>query len=118
MTPDCMTDTGAPGKVSQGIPALSPERRRRRDTLERTRERDRESLRAKIRDDEATVASDGGLDTTDAGRQLGLPMAAPEFIRRLKALNPHLIFEVSRADPTKYGIYRMQWVRDPLLGTE
>ena len=45
-------------------------------------------------------------------------MAAPEFIRRLKSLNSHLIFEVSRADPTKYGIYRMQWVRDPLLGTE
>jgi len=107
----------ASGKVSQGNPALDPERRRRRDIVEKTRALDRESVQSKIRNDETTVASDGGLDTTNAEQQLGAPLSAPEFIRRLKILNSHLIFEVSNGDPTKYGIYIMQWVRDPLLGT-
>lgn len=58
-----------------------------------------------------TVAPDGAIDTTDLERQIGYAMHSGEFMRRLKLMNPSLIFDRSAAFPNRIGIYTPRTVK-------
>ncbi len=53
-----------------------------------------------------TVAPDGNLDVMNAEQRMGRVIQLSDMIKRLKLMNPILIFEVSINDKTKMGIYR------------
>ena len=56
---------------------------------------------------DACLLPDGDIPTTDAEAQFGRGMSSFKVIEKLKRLNGLLHFEVSKADPTKIGIYGM-----------
>ncbi len=64
--------------------------------------------------DAATIAPDAaGMDLTSSGARMGRPMAAWSFKEKLSKIG-HFYFEVSKADPTKIGIYvAIHGVNDP-----
>lgn len=65
-------------------------------------------LRQEIYNKEVTVATDGDCCTTDLDSQLGTPLATSEVLRRVKLMNPDLIFEVSIRDNNVIGIYAIE----------
>lgn len=97
----------AKGRMTAGLPALLPGKRRKWDTVYRTRDTDRRNLREQYERDSATTSPDGGHAVTSLEQQLGRPMTSQQVIQRLEKLNPYLHFEVSISDPTKMGIYRL-----------
>jgi hypothetical protein len=101
-------------KVTGGLPSLSPEKRNDVDTLIEGREKSRASLLRSVSCDLATTAPDGSIDTTNGQAQLGFPLTSGQLRRRLSRCNPNLIFELSKSDSTKYGIYICQNVYDPI----
>jgi hypothetical protein len=54
---------------------------------------------------EASVVTDGGLCVSNLEQQLGTPISSAELERRLRLMNPRLIFEVSIRFPDRIGIY-------------
>lgn len=94
------------GKVTAGLPSLSPERRdyvteyqlkqifqRECETQVRTREK-------------ACVEPDGAIeDVTDWDEVVGIPLMGSTLAIRLKRLNPNLWFELSNCDHSKTGVY-------------
>jgi len=65
----------------------------------------RTSTEAIKKEDEAANPMDGERSMGDKSKQMGRAMRVDAFIAKLKSLNPKLIFELSKGDPTKYGIY-------------
>ena len=95
------------GRMTAGIPSLLPGRRRKMDTVVRTRHVDSQNLRQQYERDFATTAPDGERPVTSLEAQLGKPLTSQQVIALLSRLNPSLHFEVSLADSTKMGIYRL-----------
>jgi hypothetical protein len=54
---------------------------------------------------QAAVADDGGVPTDDLEAQIGRPLHSSQIQQRLEKLSPRLYFEVSKADPSKLGVY-------------
>ena len=67
-----------------------------------------EALAQEIWSNSITVEDDAGRDTSNLLAQMGRPMASQEVERKLKLINPALIFERSLQDPTKVGLYIMK----------
>ena len=65
-------------------------------------------LQAKAR----SLVPDGDLQVTLLAQQLGQPIASVELERRLRLMNPRLIFEVSIRYPDRMGIYIEEPVHD------
>lgn len=78
--------------------------RQRTKALEQA-EHQRQLLLSHIRAKEVTVATDGGLCTSSLEQQLGTPLSTQEVLRRIRLMNPDLIFEVSIRYPDRIGIY-------------
>ena len=93
--------------MTAGIPSLMPDKRRKWDVVTKTRHTDSQNLRDQIAKDSLTTAPDGDRPVTSLASQLGRPMTSQQVIEKLKKLNSSLHFEVSIADSTKVGIYRL-----------
>lgn len=62
-----------------------------------------------LEDLEKSVESeDGIIDTSDSGAQMGRPLPASTIQRWLTYCNPSLVFEVSKSDRSKTGIYHIE----------
>lgn len=59
---------------------------------------------------------DGDKDMTDLQQRMGRPIQVRVFIQTLKKLNPNLVFELSRGDSSKYGIYIESLIPDASTG--
>lgn len=59
--------------------------------------------------EEAGQPKDGDQDMTNMAARMGRAIVVADFIRILQRLNPNLIFELSKGDATKYGIYIDNW---------
>ena len=95
----------ARGRMTAGLPGLLPDKRRRLDTVMRTRDTDGRNLQEQYLRDFETTAPDNGRSTTSLEQQLGRPLTSRQVIDRLKRMNPRLHFEPSLSDSTKMGIY-------------
>lgn len=93
------------GRVSAGIPALSPIHRGRVGYQEQQDFKQQVMIAEAEQKKQALAAADGGIPTTVLEAQLGRPMTSAEITKRLLKLNPNLIFERSLADPSTMGIY-------------
>lgn len=71
----------------------------------------RKALESEIRSNTITVDSDAGRDVTNLLAQMGRPLSCQQVMDRLRLANPNLLFELSRADATKMGVYVMRDVR-------
>lgn len=78
----------------------------------------RKALMQEIRSNTITVESDAGRDVTNLLAQLGRSMTCKEVMDRLKLCNPNLVFEISKADRSKMGVYVMRDVHLPTGGFE
>jgi len=96
------------GKVTAGLPSLSPEKRRAitetqlRYLYQKALQRDAAEKEA------AALADDGTIETTDWEQVVGIPLYGHQIIKRLKKLNSNLWFEVSHAAPDQMGIYLLK----------
>lgn len=108
----------ANGRMTAGVPSLLPQRRRRLDTVCRTRDTDRRNLRQKIERERITTAPDGGRPVTSIEAQLGRPMTSQQVSQKLSRLNSNLHFERSLSDPTKMGIYLLGETKRFICGME
>lgn len=80
-------------------------RQQRRTRFLESQDRQKALLWADRRNKEATVATDGGICTTSLEQQLGTPLSTAEVLRRIRLMNPDLIYEVSIRFPDRIGIY-------------
>lgn len=95
------------GKVTAGIPGLSPEKRGRADYFWQKRDR-LQTLCADVEGRRRAAASpDGDRPTHLKEAQKGIELHSTVIIQRLLKLNPSLIFERSLADKSKTGIYHI-----------
>lgn len=106
-----MEDTN---RVTAGLPAVTPELRNKRDTVERTRALSDAALAEEKHAAEASASADGGHPTTSLAAQLGRPMATAEFQRRVTKCNRSLHFERSIAYPRLAGVYALETRPDPV----
>lgn len=111
-----MVGTNRAGRVTAGLPGLTPRIRNERDIVENTRDLSSRAMLQQRENDAFTVASDGGIDTTNIMAQMGRPLASTEVISRLRRMNANLVFEISMSDSSKYGIYAMELRADPVTG--
>src|SRR5712672_936096 len=92
------------GKVTAGLPALSPEKR---DSITEQGlcEVYQRALQAEYcRNEAAAKAPDGAIDdVTNYEKVVGMPLSGPRVITQLRRLNKSLWFERSKADVTKTG---------------
>src|SRR5215469_4318351 len=72
---------------------------------ERALEQQRRNLIDDIQSNTITVEADAGRDVTSIEAQMGRPMTAEAIMSKLKRICPRLYFEVSKADPSKIGVY-------------
>ncbi len=94
------------GRVTQGIPSLSSERRYAITERQLKRLYQQALVDEYTANDQAANApTDGARPMTDRAAQAGIPLQAHQIERRLRKLNPNLWFERSKADPQKTGIY-------------
>lgn len=87
------------------------ERWRGAEKQESRHESRRKALDQEIRSNTITVESDAGRDVTNLLAQMGRPMSCGQVMDRLRLANPNLVFELSKADATKMGVYVMRDVR-------
>ena len=91
--------------VTAGVPSLSPLRRGILDYRHAQRIKSR-AMTAEAKSAQAVLtAPDGDRPTTSPEAQLGRPLHSRDIILRLRKLNPNLVFERSKADPSVMGIY-------------
>jgi len=104
-------------RVTAGIPSLSPPKRNRIDTVRHTRAISDAALKLERQRAAEAVASDGGTDTTNLLAQMGRPLSCTDIMARLRKANSNLLFELSKADPSKMGIYAVMHEPDPVTKT-
>ena len=104
------------GRASSAAPSLSAERRFRLDGESVAADRAEAAVMESLEKQEAAVSADGDSDTTDLLKQMGRPMSAAEVTQRLKKMNHNFLFEPSKADPSKLGIYILENRPDPVTG--
>lgn len=94
----------------------SSEYLKREALIEETRAKDRARLEEEIRREATLLAPDGDMDVTDPDQQAGRSFHRSVIIRRLKKLNPGLVYERSLRKPTQGGIYFDGYRGDRLTG--
>src|SRR5688572_20068970 len=92
-------------RITAGLPAVTPESRSIVDERAKTRAISRDAIVQQQRADAASVATDGGLDTTNALAQMGRPLTASQVMERLRKCNPNFWFERAIADSALMGVY-------------
>jgi len=92
-------------KATSGTPALTPEKRDRQQTLERTREIQKESIMERITRARDDLKPDGGVQVTNLLAQMGRALPFPKFRQKLLRLNRNFHFERAHSDPTIMGLY-------------
>ena len=100
------------GRVTQGCPALSPTERAVRDYKGRQRIRSRQLQREIQARHDSVTAPDGNRPRGIYDSQRGHELLPHQVEVRLKKLNPNLVFEVSRADSSKLGIYMLDSTKE------
>lgn len=98
------------GRVSQGVPGLSPEKRAAVTYRDKQRDKTKTLTADGLSKQKALTAPDGKRDTTSYEAQAGLELDPYLIMCRLRKLNQSLFFEPSKHDPKKIGIYLL----DPL----
>jgi hypothetical protein len=96
-----------------GLDTEAQERHRRGAIRESQIDERKRNLEQEIRSNTITVESDAGRDVTNLLAQMGRPLTCQQVIDRLKLANSNLIFEQSKSDSTKFGIYIMHDERTP-----
>jgi hypothetical protein len=100
-------------KVTAGVPGLSPAQRfyLTEQTLKKIYQQEL-TAEALKNDAWASDPKDGKRTMADWAAQVGIPLQGERIIGRLRRLNPNLYFERSKSDPTKYGVYILNPIRD------
>jgi hypothetical protein len=93
------------GRVTAGLPSLTPDLRGAISRVRLSREVSRQRLLDHISRESSTTAPDGAIDTTSPEQQAGIPLFVAEMKRRLLLCNANFHFEQSIAFPDKMGIY-------------
>lgn len=108
------------GRVTAGLPSLSPHKRSRRETVERTRAFTESAIEEQKQRDRQALLIDSQDDATNYLARLGRPMHADKFIQKLHKLNSNLVFERSVNYPRLTGIYVHHPITDleRLMGKE
>lgn len=96
------------GKVTAGLPGLSPSLRSRKETQEKSRFIDKENLKDEAKRASSTVAPIDGIKPSNVLAQMGRPLTSQVVQKKLKEMNPAFYFEISIADKTKTGIYLIE----------
>jgi hypothetical protein len=81
---------------------------------EEQKERNRSIAKANDAARDITTAPDAGRDTMNPEAQFGRKMHSSSIIRKLKKMNGSLMFEVSKSDPTRMGVYAFNGVSNML----
>jgi len=92
-------------RVTAGLPGLHPQLRQAVEVKEASRAFQEAAFREQLLRNEATFEQDGDSDVTKLTEQMGRPLSADVVIRKLRKLNPHLIFEQAIRYPSLTGIY-------------
>lgn len=94
------------GRVTAGLPGLTPQLRFGTENTHLQKHRSREALLQKLeREAAAADVLDGDTDTNLLAAQLGRPLTSQQLEQRLRKCNPDLMIERSIADATKSGVY-------------
>lgn len=96
------------GRVTAGLPSVTPDLRLHGDKIQVALHRKRQLLMEDLERTVETTAKDGEMDTTNSLTQMGRTMCTPDIIKRLEKLNSRFIFEVSKAYPDLMGIYTVR----------
>lgn len=97
------------GRVTAGLPALSPEKRRDITAYQLRLLYQRACQQEYRSNEEKAKASDGAIDdVTDWEQVVGIPLMGARIIGRLRKLNSNLWFEQSNADGSKTGVYLLK----------
>jgi hypothetical protein len=96
------------GRVTAGLPSLTPGLRGAIFRSRLQREMSRQRLLDHIGRESSTTAPDGAIDTTSPEAQLGIPLSVAEMQKRLLLCNSNFHFEISLHDSTKMGIYILE----------
>lgn len=65
----------------------------------------RTQLEAEQKEEETITRTDGDMDMHNPLERMGRPIQVSTFISILLRLNPQLVFQLSKGDRSKYGIY-------------
>lgn len=94
------------GKVTAGLPSLSPERRDYITEYQLKQIFQRECETEVRTKENSCVESDGAIaDVTNWDEVVGNPLPGTTISIRLKRMNPNLWFETSNCDDSKTGVY-------------
>lgn len=104
------------GRVTAGIPSLSPEKRHEITESGLSRAYQRTLQADYFKNEQNALEDDNGADVTEWEQVVGIPLTGARIISRLKKLNSSLWFEPSNADRSKTGIYH--WRPDLKGGME
>jgi len=95
------------GRATQGIPTLDSPRRVLTGYREKQRAKSRAMAEEALAQERNAFAADAGRPKTEGAAQIGTPMQAREFQRRLRKVTTNLHFEHSLAYPDRICIYRI-----------
>jgi hypothetical protein len=70
---------------------------------------------AETKKEEAATPTDAGRDQTNLAECMGRAVKVRDFKATLLKLNPDLVFQLSKGDPSKYGVYVKGLVWDKTL---
>jgi hypothetical protein len=94
------------GKVTAGIPSLSPAKRFYLTDAALQHIYQQNLVAEAVKNDKwAADPGDGQRTMAEWAAQVGIPLSAERIITRLRRLNNNLVFERSRADESKWGVY-------------
>jgi len=82
--------------------------------FERTKQLSEEAVNRDWKNNADTFADDGTRPTTDIFAQMGRALTRLEVEKRLRQCNPNFLFEISKADPSKSGVYVVEPMPDDL----
>jgi hypothetical protein len=93
---------------------LSPDAIRRGAKREQDQAEQKDRLRADLQQRESFVAPDGDIDIRKAFAQRGRALPSSEIMRRLRKINPALVYEVAVHFPEIGAIYAIENRPDPI----
>lgn len=93
------------GRVTQGMPGLTPAHRATVTYRQRQRDKTRRLVAESEQAETALTGPDGQRPTTEYAAQRGMELPFRTVMARLLSLNPNLYFEPSLHDSTLVGVY-------------
>lgn len=113
-----MLETQGAARITAGLPALTPDRRDRTFTVEKSRFLTNQALRDEYIGNQVCLAPDGNRDVGNWLQQCGRPLLTSEFMRLVKRLNPNVGSEPAIQDPSKHVLYVEESFRNDAMGWE